>query len=55
MPNRTCKQRKRGGQPGNNNAKRHGFYSKDGNKDIIKIYKIILECKEYLNKIDFDM
>jgi hypothetical protein len=52
MRNNEYGKRKRGGQPGNTNAKRHGFYTKGGKKDWEAMDKIIMECKELLSRIN---
>lgn len=43
--------RKRGGQPGNANARKHGFYAQDGKRNWAEMDKMILECRKILKSI----
>ena len=44
--------RKRGGQPGNQNAKKHGAYSQDGRGRIEEADALIEECQSLIKAID---
>jgi len=43
--------RKRGGQPGNQNARKHGFYTADGRKRIEDMDELIQDCRALLQAI----
>ena len=43
--------RKRGGQPGNQNARKHGFYTIDGRKRIEDMDELIQDCRALLQAI----
>lgn len=43
--------RKRGGQPGNQNARKHGFYTTDGRRRIEDMDGLIRDCHALLRAI----
>jgi hypothetical protein len=44
--------RKRGGQPGNKNALKHGFYTDGGRKRLEEVDALIRDCRELLQNIE---
>ena len=44
--------RKRGGQPGNQNAKKHGAYSQDGRGRIEEVNALIEESQSLIGAVD---
>jgi len=44
--------RKRGGQPGNQNARKHGFYTADGRKRIQDMDGLIRDCEAFVKAIE---
>lgn len=44
--------RKRGGQPGNKNALKHGFYTDGGRKRLEDVDALIRDCRESLQNIE---
>jgi hypothetical protein len=45
------RKRKRGGQPGNVNAVRHGYYSREGRRRFQEMDALIRDCYELLNRL----
>lgn len=43
--------RKRGGQPGNQNARKHGFYTQDGRKRLEDMDALIRDCQDLLEAL----
>ncbi len=46
-----CTMRKRGGQPGNKNAVKHGFYTKTGKERFQQIDDLVRDCHSLLDAI----
>ncbi len=47
--NESDQKRRRGGQPGNQNAKKHGFYTKGGRRRIEEADAFLEDCNALLN------
>ena len=46
--NESGQKRKRGGQPGNQNARKHGFYTKEGRRKIEEVDAFLEDCNAIL-------
>jgi hypothetical protein len=51
MENECHKLKRKGGQPGNHNALKHGFYTKNGKQRFQEINSLLSDCKLLLEKI----
>lgn len=49
--NDSQKKRSRGGQPGNTNALKHGFYTEQGRRRIEETDALLKDCRELLEHI----
>ena len=49
--NESRKKRRRGGQPGNQNALKHGFYTEQGRRRIEATDALLKDCRELLEHI----
>ncbi len=49
--NESQTKRRRGGQPGNQNARKHGFYTKDGRRKIEESEAFLEDCRAFLDGI----
>lgn len=45
------KGRGRGGQPGNSNAQKHGFYSKGGKRRFEEVDSLVRDCHKFLGML----
>jgi hypothetical protein len=51
MRRNECKKKKRGAQPGNSNAVKHGFYTEGGKKRFEQVDALIQDCHTLLKEI----
>lgn len=51
MARNECSKRKRGGQPGNKNAVKHGFYTKTGKERFQQVDDLVRDCHALLKAI----
>jgi hypothetical protein len=49
--NESAQKRKRGAQPGNSNAVKHGFYTEGGKKRFEQVDALIQDCYTLLKEI----